>query len=129
MWPLLEFIEENRDIEALEEFNKPLYQSVKGLQQLTLLLMAEGAANPHFLAAGATDYCTYFGNTMLAFMWAKMAKVSLKEIQNGSTNEFYKTKLASARVFFNEIHPENIGLAAKIMSGHKHLMEYPEAAF
>lgn len=129
MWPLLEFIEENRDIEAMEEFNKPLYQSVKGLQQLTLLLMAEGAANPHFLAAGATDYCTYFGNTMLAFMWAKMAKVSLKEIQNGSTNEFYKTKLASARVFFNEIHPENIGLAGKIMSGHKHLMEYPEAAF
>jgi hypothetical protein len=129
MWPLLEFIEENRALEEMAEFNKPLHKSVKGLQQLTLLLMAEGAGNPHFLASGATDYCTFFGNTLLAYLWAKMARVSLNAKANGNGTEFHEAKLASARVFFAEIHPDNVGLAAKIAAGHKHLMSYPEAAF
>lgn len=129
MWPLLGFIEENRALEEMAEFNKPLHKSVKGLQQLTLLLMAEGAGNPHFLASGATDYCTFFGNTLLAYLWAKMARVSLNAKANGNGTEFHEAKLASARVFFAEIHPDNVGLAAKITAGHKHLMSYPEAAF
>jgi hypothetical protein len=129
MWPLLEFIEESRAIEEMVEFNKPLHKSVKGLQQLTLLLMAEGAGNPHFLAAGATDYCTYFGNTLLAYLWARMARVCLDAKASGSATEFHEAKLASARVFFAEIHPDNVGLAAKILAGHNHLMSYPEAAF
>ena len=78
MWPLTEFIEENRDIPEMSEFNKPLHQGVRGLQQLTLLMIAEGQANPHFLASGATDYCRYFGNVLLAYMWAKMAKTAIK---------------------------------------------------
>ena len=129
LWPLLEFVEGNREIDGMMEFNKPLHQSVKGLQQLTLLLMAEGAGNPHFLAAGATDYCTYFGNTMLAYLWARMAKVCLAAKSAGTSTDFHDAKLASARVFFAEIYPDNAGLAVKIMAGHKHLMAYPEAAF
>ena len=129
MWPILEFIEENREIDGMVEFNKPLHQSVKGLQQLTLVIMAEGAGNPHFLAAGATDYCTYFGNTMLAYLWARMAKICLDAKSAGTATDFHEAKLASARVFFAEIYPDNVGLAAKILAGHKHLMSYPEAAF
>ncbi len=127
MWPLLEFIEENRDDPLMAKYTKPLYQSVRGLQQLTLLLIAEGMGNPHFLAAGATDYCTYFGNTMLAFMWAKMARVSLDAKAAGKDDPFYDGKLGLADVFFAEILPENVGLAAKVQAGHKHLMEFPEA--
>ena len=77
LWPMTDFINENKNIPEMSEFNKPLHQGVRGLQQLTLLMIAEGQANPHFLAAGATDYCRYFGNVLLAYMWAKMAKVSL----------------------------------------------------
>ncbi|HIA24480.1 MAG TPA: acyl-CoA dehydrogenase, partial [Candidatus Poseidoniales archaeon] len=95
----------------------------RGLQQITLLMIAEGMADPHFLAAGATDYCRYFGNVLLAYMWAKMAKVSLKR----KGEPFYDAKLASARFFFKRIYPETISLAAKIQSGPKPLMDYPEA--
>lgn len=127
LWPLLEFIEENRDDPQMAKYTKPLYQNIRGLQQLTLLMISEGMGNPHFLASGATDYCTYFGNTMLAFMWSKMAKVCLEAADSSPDPDFYLAKLKLADVFFNEILPENIGLAVKVQSGHKHLMEFPEA--
>ena len=123
MWPLVEFIEENRDIPEMTEFNKPLHKGVRGLQQLTLLMISQGMGNPHFLAAGATDYCRYFGNIMLAYMWARMARVCLEH----PDSDFHQAKLASARVFFNRIYPETISLGANIQAGHKDLMNYPEA--
>jgi hypothetical protein len=121
MWPLTDFIEENKNIPEMSEFNKPLHQGVRGLQQLTLLMIAEGQSNPHFLAAGATEYCRYFGNVLLAYMWAKIAKISLKK----EGEAFYDAKLSSARFFFKRIFPETISLAAKIQAGHKTLMDYP----
>ena len=127
MWPLLEFIEENRDDADMAKYTKPLYQSVRGLQQLTLLMIAEGMGDPHFLAAGATDYCTYFGNTLLAYMWARMARVCKDAKAAGSEDTFYDAKLLLADVFFAEILPDNVGLAAKVQAGHKHLMQFPEA--
>ena len=84
-------------------------------------MIAEGQANPHFLAAGATDYCRYFGNVLLGYMWAKMAKISLEK----SGDPFYDAKIASARYFFKRIFPETAGLAARIQSGYKNLMDYP----
>ena len=125
MWPLTEFIEENRDTPGMAEFNKPLHQGVRGLQQLTLLMIAEGMANPDFLAAGATDYCRYMSNILLGYMWAKMAKLSLEK----KGDPFYDAKLASARFFFKRIFPETVGLAAKIQSGPKPLMDYPAEMF
>ena len=121
LWPMTDFINENKNIPEMSEFNKPLHQGVRGLQQLTLLMIAEGQANPHFLAAGATDYCRYFGNVLLAYMWAKMAKVSLTK----QGEPFYDAKIASARFFFKRIFPETVGLAAKVQAGHKTLMDYP----
>ncbi len=123
MWPLIEFIEENRESKDMEEFNKPLYKGVRGLQQLTLMMVSEGMANPNFLAAGASDYCRYFGNVLLGYTWAKTAQVCLER----RGDPFYDAKLSSARFFFDRIFPETISLAAKIQSGPKTLMEYPEA--
>ncbi len=91
------------------------------MQQLTLLMIAEGMVNPDFLAAGATDYCRYMSNILLGYMWAKMAKICLEK----KDDPFYDAKLASARFFFKRIYPETAGLAAKIQSGPKSLMDYP----
>jgi butyryl-CoA dehydrogenase len=121
LWPLTDFINENKSNPQMTEFNKPLHQGVRGLQQLTLQMIAEGQSNPHFLAAGATDYCRYFGNVLLAYMWARIAKVCLDK----QDDQYYVAKLASARFFFKRIFPETLGLAAKIQAGHKTLMDYP----
>jgi alkylation response protein AidB-like acyl-CoA dehydrogenase len=121
LWPLTDFINENKNNPLMTEFNKPLYQGVRGLQQLTLQMIAEGQSNPHFLAAGATDYCRYFSNVLLAYMWARMAKVCLEK----PDEPYYGAKLASARFFFTRIFPETMSLAAKIQAGDKTLMDYP----
>ena len=54
-------------------------------------------------------------------MWARMAKISLEK----GGDPFYDAKVASARYFFKRIFPETVGLAARIQSGHKNLMDYP----
>jgi hypothetical protein len=58
-------------------------------------------------------------------MWAKTAKLSLEK----KGDPFYDAKLASARFFFKRIFPETVGLAAKIQSGPKPLMDYPAEMF
>ena len=50
-----------------------------------------------------------------------MAKIILEK----KGDAFYDAKIASARYFFKRIFPETVGLAARIQSGHKNLMEYP----
>ena len=125
LWPMTDFIEENRKNAEMAEFNKPLHQGVKGLQQLTLLMISSGMANPNFLASGATDYCRYFGNVLIGYMWARIASVCLEK----KNDTFYEAKLASARFFFQRIYPETFGLAARIQSGPKPLMEYPTEMF
>ena len=125
LWPMTDFIEENRKNAEMAEFTKPLHQGVKGLQQLTLLMISSGMANPNFLASGATDYCRYFGNVLIGYMWARIASVCLEK----KNDTFYGAKLASARFFFQRIYPETFGLAARIQSGPKPLMEYPTEMF
>ena len=56
-----------------------------------------------------------------------MARVCNDAKAAGSEDPFYDTKLQLADVFFAEILPDNVGLAAKVQAGHKHLMQFPEA--
>ena len=123
LWPILEFIDENRDLEGMSEFTKPLYKGVRGLQQITLLLISKGISNPLFLAAGASDYTRYFGNIVLAYLWSKIAKVCLPLADK---SPFHSAKLNSARIFFERIYPETFSLAVKIQAGHNNLMKYPK---
>ncbi len=122
MWPMLEFIEENKEDPLMAPYTKKLYQGARGLQQLTLLLMSQGAGNPHFLAAGATDYTRYFANVVIAYLWAQIIKICLPKAEQ---SEFHATKIATAKIFFDRIYPETMALAAKIQAGHKSLMNYP----
>lgn len=124
IWPMQEFIAENRDDPEMAEFTKPLHQGLRGLQQLTLLMMTEGLGNPWFTAAGATEFARFLGNVVLGYMWARMARVSL-----GREEEFHRAKVMTARVFFQRVYPENLALAAKVQAGDRALMMMEEGMF
>jgi alkylation response protein AidB-like acyl-CoA dehydrogenase len=123
LWPLIGFIAENRDDPDMAEFTKPLHQGVRGLQQLTMLMMTRGMGDPYFPAAGATEFTRYFGHLVLGSMWARMVKVCLPKRDE---DPFYAAKIATARVFFDRVYPETLSLAAKVQAGHRSLMEFPE---
>jgi butyryl-CoA dehydrogenase len=123
LWPIQEFVATNRDDPEMAPFTKPLHQGVRGLQQLTMLMMTKGAGDPYFPAAGATEFTRFFGNVVLASMWARIVKVCLPKRDE---DPFYAAKIATARVFFDRVYPETLALAAKVQAGHRSLTEYPE---
>ena len=123
--PVMEFIEENREVPEMAEFTKPLYQNIKHLQNATLWLAKTGLANPNDPAAGATEYLRMFALCVMGWVWARQAKLALEKIENGGGQgaEFYEAKLDTARFFMQRQLPECVSLLLKITNGSGSIMK------
>ena len=120
--PVNDFIEENKDNEAMAEFTKPLYQGFKALQQASMWVAQKGLGNPDEAAGAAVEYQKMFGNTAIGYIWAKSAKIALEKLEQGTDEKaFYEAKLSTARFFLNKILPQNFGLLATLTAGVKNL--------
>lgn len=118
--PLDEFIAANRNDEKMAEFNKPLKQHMKYLQQATMWIGAMGMANPNHAGAGAVEYLKMFWLVINAFIWAKTAKIAMAK--RDEDPEFYDSKLATARFFYAKLLPQTISLLASITNGSDAVM-------
>ncbi len=128
--PAQRFIEENMADPALAEFVGPFAKSFARLQQLTLWVAQQGLSDPEEAGAAASEFLRFFGLTALAWMWCRMAKVSLAKIAAKDDAEgFHAAKLATARFYMNRVLPETASLGLSIMAGKKSLMEMSAAAF
>ena len=125
------YIEKNKNNEAMAEFITPLDASVKDLTELTADLLAKSEININELGASANDYLHVFGYTAMAYIWAKMADVALikKDSQGESGNEFYQSKLHTARYYFSRILPRRISLIAAAKSGCDCLFDIEDELF
>jgi alkylation response protein AidB-like acyl-CoA dehydrogenase len=124
--PVAEFIEENRDNPEMAEFTKPLYQNIKHLQNATLWMAKSGLVNPNDSASGATEYLRLFALSVMAFVWARQAKIALEKLQSGEgaqSNEFYEEKLDTARFFMQRVLPDSVSLLLKITNGGSSIMK------
>jgi len=126
--PVDAYIRERMNRSELAEFVLPLAKAFSRLQQVSALLAQKGMADPEEAAAGATDYLRFFGLVALAYLWARMAELSLGKIE-GPESAFYKGKLATARFFMARLLPETSALAAQIGAGASTLMALEAAAF
>ena len=113
--PVDQFIAENRDIAEMAEFNKPLKTHMKYLQQATMWIGAMGLADPNNAGAGAVEYQKMFALVLLAWIWARQARLAMQ--LKDQDPEFYGAKLATARFFFAKILPQTTGLLASITAG------------
>jgi hypothetical protein len=122
--PLDAFIAQHNADSSLQEFIGPLTKHTKLLQQATMWLGANGAANPNQAAAGATEYLQMFSLVVQAYLWAKQAHCALQLLQSGEAvdSEFLNAKLASARFFYAKMLPENYSLLASITAGSDSVM-------
>ncbi|MEW6998268.1 acyl-CoA dehydrogenase C-terminal domain-containing protein [Colwelliaceae bacterium BS250] len=120
-----EFISANQSAE-MAEFIKPLAIATQDLVDLTTTILTSAGKNPEELGSAACDYLHVFGYTAMAYMWAKMAKASIDKVES---DEFYQSKLHTARFFFARILPRRLSLAASATSGAEYLFNISDELF
>ena len=113
------WLAENEKDEKLAPYTKGLKRGVESLQAATMWLAQNGLKNPNDAGAGAVDYLRLMGIVMVAWMWARMAKLSL-----GKSEQFHKDKLMCARYWMERMIPECPMLVERIQAGSANLMEF-----
>jgi len=119
--PAAAFIAANQENKAMQEFIEPLAKAFGRLQQATLIIAERGLKDPEEAGAAASDYLKLFALTAFAFIWARMAKVSLDKT-GGEESGFYEGKLATARFYMTRILPQTSSLLAMIGAGKAPIM-------
>ena len=123
------FVSEHGGESAVKPFIDGLADAKKKLQDGTMWLMQNGMANPDNAGAASTDYLNLFGITALAYVWAQMAIAAQKQIDAGSTDPFYVSKLQTGRYFVERILPDAGAHLTKMKTGADVLMAMPADAF
>lgn len=128
--PVQHFIEAHQADESLQEFIFPLAKAFSKLQQATATVAQKGLKNPNEAGAASTDYLRMFALTALGFMWIKMAKAAYEGLEKGEGNDdFYNSKIKTARFFFARMLPETDARFKAVMAGAESLMELEAAHF
>jgi alkylation response protein AidB-like acyl-CoA dehydrogenase len=100
------------------EFTKPLAAALNTLDELTHWIMDRSRTNANEIGAASVEYLHVFGYTAYAYMWAMMAKAaSGKEAQD----EFYVSKMGTARFYFARLLPRIQSLSASVRAGSESL--------
>ena len=111
---------------AMGEFTTPLQCALTDLDDISELLLTKSLEDLNEIGAAANDYLHVFGYTAMAFIWAKMAQVSLEQldalekkggVQGEYGEDFYQSKLHTARYYFARLLPRRLSLLATIKSG------------
>ena len=88
------------------------------------------ARNPDETGAASMDYLQLTGYLCLAWCWAWMASVSAAALKSGNSEAaFHKSKLATARFYFQRILPRAEAHLDAIGAGARTLMDLPSDQF
>jgi len=100
------------------EFTRPLNAALDNLDELTAWVLDRSASNPNEIGAASVEYLQVFGYTAYAYMWALMAKAALGKEQE---DDFYASKLGTARFYFARLLPRIHSLSASVKAGSESL--------
>ncbi|WP_341521583.1 acyl-CoA dehydrogenase C-terminal domain-containing protein [Pseudomonas sp. G.S.17] len=100
------------------EFTQPLSAALDTLDELTHWVVDRARTNANEIGAASVEYLHAFGYTAYAYMWAMMAKAaSGKDAQD----DFYASKLGTARFYFARLLPRIHSLSASVKAGSETL--------
>ncbi|MEO2049751.1 MAG: acyl-CoA dehydrogenase C-terminal domain-containing protein [Pirellulales bacterium] len=126
--PVQNFLLEHAENGDLEEFIQPLAKAFGRLQRATGHIAQQGLKNPNEAGAAATDYLRLFGLVAFAYLWTRMAKISLEKLDDDKTG-FYAAKVATAQFYMQRILPQSSAAFATLMAGSETIMSFPDDAF
>ncbi len=124
--PAQDFVAECADEAAMAEFVAPLQAALARLRGAVDFVLAQRDANE--VGAAAYDLMHLFGYTILAYQWARMARMGLAK-QAGEEGAFYRAKIETARFYMQRILPRTEGLAAMIRAGGRSIGEFDDAGW
>ncbi len=100
-----------------------LARRVDGWDALTVSLAESAADNADEVGAAAVDYLQYSGHLCLAWCWLLAAGVALRRLPAaGGDTDFYRAKLATARLYFERLLPRAGAHEAAARAGAAGLM-------
>ena len=110
----------------LGEFTQPLNAAVDTLDELTAWLLDRATNSPNEIGAASVEYLQVFGYTAYAYMWALMAKAAMGK---QTEDDFYVSKLGTARFYFARLLPRIHSLSSAAMAGSESLYLLDAAQF
>ena len=93
------------------------------MSDATNWIAENGPGDPEQAGAAATPYLRLMALTMIAYLWSRMATVAARQLEEGEGNsDLLKSKLVSARYYFEKLLPESDWLLRDIHSGKDSVM-------
>jgi len=124
------FCKENADNEGLAPFVEQLTKLNKEWGDITMKIGMNAMKNRDEVGGASVDYLMFSGYTCLAYFWAQMASVAQQKLAEGTTEEaFYKTKLQTAKFYYERILPRTLAHAQMISAGSESMMAVEEDNF
>ena len=124
------FCKENAENEGLSSFVEQLAKLNKEWGDITMKIGMNAMKNRDEVGGASVDYLMYSGYVCLAYFWAKMASVAQQKLAEGTTEEaFYKTKLQTAKFYYERILPRTLAHAQMISAGSESMMAVEEENF
>jgi butyryl-CoA dehydrogenase len=126
--PVAAYIEAHQQDPQLAEFIAPLAKAFGRLQRASAWIAQSGLGNPDEAGAAANDYLRLFALTALAYLWTRMAEISLTKL-DGEERRFYQAKVDTARFFMQRLLPQSGALFSAILAGGDSIMAFDDDAF
>ena len=102
----------------LAEFTAPLAAAINNLDELTAWVIEQAKNNPNEVGAASVEYLHVFGYSVYAYMWALMARAAFAQ---DHSDDFYQSKLATARFYFARLLPRIHSLSLAVKAGSESL--------
>lgn len=102
----------------MAEFTTPLSAALDNLDELTAWVLDRSRTDANEIGAASVEYLHAFGYTAYAYMWALMARAALGK---QSQEDFYASKLGTARFYFARLLPRIHSLSASVKAGSESL--------
>jgi len=106
-----------------------LKNGIAALANASDWILANYESAPAAVHAGSVPFLKLTGIVVGGWLMAKSAAIAAKRLAEGSTDDFYKAKLATATYFADHQLPQAGGLAAAITAGSASVFALPENLF
>ena len=106
-----------------------LENSINALSTATDWILANYEANPAAVHAGSVPFLKLTGIVAGGWLMAKSAALALKQLDAGSSDDFYKAKVATATYFASHQLPFAAAYAAEVTGGSEAVFGLPENLF